>query len=63
MDEIKISTDVFLKSLSGPLMISWDITNKCNMNCRHCLNRSNDAYTHSFEDEFNCDEFDNKPCI
>lgn len=40
-------------------MISWDITNKCNMNCRHCLNRSNDANTHSFEDEFNCDEFDN----
>lgn len=41
----------YLKSLSGPLMISWDITNKCNMNCRHCLNRSNDKEVHNFDDE------------
>lgn len=33
---------------SGPLSISWDITNKCNFNCEHCLNRSGDMHMHDF---------------
>lgn len=36
---------------NGPLSLSWDITNKCNFNCIHCLNRSGDNSIHSFEDE------------
>lgn len=45
-----------LKSLSGPLMISWDITNKCNFHCRHCLNCSNDNNKHDYDDELTSQE-------
>lgn len=27
-------------NMTGPLNIMWDITNACNLNCRHCYNRS-----------------------
>lgn len=26
--------------MRGPLNIMWDVTNKCNLNCKHCYNRS-----------------------
>lgn len=29
-----------LKALSGPLMIVWTITRRCNLNCLHCFNNS-----------------------
>ena len=45
-----------LKHLSGPLTLSWDITNKCNFNCAHCLNCSNDQSKHDFSDELNKDD-------
>ena len=32
-------------------MIAWDITNRCNLNCLHCLNRSGDNSYHNFENE------------
>ena len=34
-----------------PHMINWDITNKCNMRCKHCFNDSGDASIHSFQNE------------
>ena len=27
-------------NMKGPLNIMWDITNRCNLNCKHCYNRS-----------------------
>lgn len=27
-------------NMTGPLNIMWDITNGCNLNCKHCYNRS-----------------------
>lgn len=27
-------------TMVGPLNIMWDITNKCNLQCKHCYNRS-----------------------
>lgn len=48
------------EALDGPMMISWDITNKCNMNCEHCLNRSNDIETHhGFVEEVTEEECEN----
>lgn len=48
-----------LKSLAGPMMVSWDITNQCNFDCLHCLNRSNDATIHDFKDELSKEEKEN----
>lgn len=31
--------------LSAPIHIWWDITNRCNFNCKHCYSRSNNTYT------------------
>ena len=36
---------------SGPIMVSWDITNKCNLKCLHCLNKSGDSTAHNFKAE------------
>lgn len=41
---------------SGPLSISWDLTNRCNFNCNHCLNRSADQNIHCFKDELSYTE-------
>ncbi len=27
-------------NMTGPLNIMWDMTNGCNLNCKHCYNRS-----------------------
>lgn len=35
----------------GPRMVSWDITNRCNLSCLHCLNRSGDGSFHNFNHE------------
>ncbi|MDR3584259.1 MAG: radical SAM protein [Desulfosporosinus sp.] len=61
MDDLKIfdknftrkmkNENTFVKSLDGPLLISWDVTNRCNLNCLHCLNQSGDQDIHSFNDE------------
>ena len=39
-----------------PKMFSWDITNKCNLRCKHCFNSSGDAEKYCFEDELTDDE-------
>ena len=39
-----------------PKMISWDITNRCNMNCKHCLNSSGDSNIHDYKNELNDEE-------
>lgn len=38
-------------SLLRPKMVSWEITNKCNLFCKHCLNNSGDSCHYQFEDE------------
>ncbi|MGW9574185.1 radical SAM protein [Paenibacillus terrae] len=45
-----------LKSLNGPLMISWDVTNRCNLKCLHCFNNSAEGSVHNFCDELSEDE-------
>lgn len=37
--------------LSHPKMLSWDITNQCNLSCKHCLNNSGDCSYHNFKCE------------
>lgn len=39
-----------------PKMLSWDITNKCNLFCKHCFNCSGDTEKYCFEDELSDDE-------
>lgn len=34
-----------------PRSISWDITNKCNLKCKHCFNNSGDEHAHDFSKE------------
>lgn len=51
MENKGMNMDGFLKYLKGPMLMAWDITNRCNMNCKHCLNRSNDSDIHSYNDE------------
>ena len=34
-----------------PRMLTWDITNKCNLSCKHCLNNSGDSKCHDFSKE------------
>ena len=41
----------YCNTRTGPQMISWDITNRCNLNCLHCLNRSGDSKVHDFSNE------------
>ena len=49
--------DETVKNLAGPYFISWDVTNRCNFKCLHCLNRSGDSdYYKSFSDELTEDE-------
>lgn len=59
MENKNVNIDSFLKYLKSPLLMSWDITNRCNMNCKHCLNRSNDTNIHSYNDELTEEEIDN----
>lgn len=47
--------------LTGPLLFSWDLTNKCNFSCLHCLNRSGDSKYHDFDQELNTNDCFN-PC-
>lgn len=44
------------EDLSGPLMITWDVTNRCNFRCSHCLNNSGKSEIHNFNDELNEEE-------
>jgi len=32
--------EAYAASLSGPIFMSWNVTNKCNLRCRHCYNYS-----------------------
>lgn len=36
-----------------PESIAWDITNRCNLRCKHCYNSSGDSSCHDFSDELN----------
>ncbi|URZ03670.1 radical SAM protein [Clostridium felsineum] len=46
----------FLENMSGPMLISWDVTNRCNFRCMHCYNKSGDNSIHCFDDELNKEE-------
>lgn len=48
--------EINLNDLSGPIMISWDVTNKCNFRCKHCYNSSSDSKIHNFKEELNFDQ-------
>lgn len=37
-------------------MMSWDITNKCNIRCRHCFNNSGDVEKYDFSQEMSDSE-------
>lgn len=39
-----------------PKMITWDITNRCNLSCKHCLNKSGDSLYHNFDLELSDEE-------
>ena len=43
--------DFDLNKLKSPLMISWDVTNRCNFKCKHCYNSSGDSNIHVFNEE------------
>lgn len=43
-------------NLTRPYMVSWDVTNKCNMRCQHCFNNSGDSSFHNFIDELSEEE-------
>lgn len=45
--------NVNLTNLESPIMLSWDVTNKCNLHCKHCFNSSADTNIHNFNDELN----------
>ncbi len=34
-------------SISGPINVMFDITNKCNLNCKHCYNKSGNGCLYS----------------
>lgn len=55
-NEWKSCNKSFLESMKGPIMISWDITNRCNFSCKHCLNCSGDSEKHDFYNELSHDE-------
>ncbi len=45
----KISVNNYIKTdLSGPIMVAFDITNRCNFKCLHCFNHSGEDI---FDDE------------
>lgn len=45
-----------LNTRIGPQMVSWDITNRCNLRCKHCFNHSGESAVHNFENELTKDE-------
>lgn len=45
-----------LEHMSGPMLISWDVTNRCNFRCLHCYNQSGDNLVHCFDDELDKEE-------
>lgn len=49
----KIDLNQQAKVLSGPILLSLDVTNKCNLKCLHCFNRSGTRYA---RDELTDDE-------
>lgn len=50
MHQIKFfETNETYRRLCGPVMVAWDVTNQCNMLCRHCFNDS--KYSPSINNE------------
>lgn len=39
-----------------PMSLSWDVTNRCNMRCKHCFNQSGDSSVYDFEKELTREE-------
>ena len=39
-------------TVKHPINVSWDITNRCNLSCKHCFNNSGDKSYHDFNKEF-----------
>ena len=40
----------------GPESIYWDITYRCNLHCKHCLNNAGDRFSHDYDQELSVDE-------
>lgn len=40
----------------GPESIYWDITYRCNLHCKHCLNNAGDRFSHDYDQELSLDE-------
>ena len=47
---------IFNLNPSGPMTVSWDLTSRCNFNCKHCFNRSGDDKYHDFSKELTLSE-------
>lgn len=45
-----------LNSLRSPMSVAWDITNRCNLKCKHCFNQSGDDTVHNFAAELTQEE-------
>lgn len=54
---IKYDYVKFQMNRPSPYSIAWDVTNKCNLNCKHCFNYSGDVKKYNFENELSYDEF------
>ena len=40
----------------GPDSIYWDITYRCNLHCKHCLNNAGDCLSHDYSQELSIEE-------
>lgn len=55
-NNIRYKKAKYNNTMLRPKMVSWDITNKCNLSCKHCFNNSGDSSHHNFLLELNYDE-------
>ncbi|MCI8371889.1 MAG: radical SAM protein [Lachnospiraceae bacterium] len=46
----------YMNSMKRPMSVTLDITNRCNMRCSHCFNRSGDSTVYNFDNELTKEE-------